>query len=323
MGPMRASPRGGHGEAPRGLTDFLVVGDCTLDVVIAPDHRPRRGGDAPARIRLGPGGQGANVAVRLARLSHGVRLLAAMADDPPGRLLRQALKRERVSLLPMPARRTALVAVLLDPAGERTMLSDRQPLAGAPPPAAIAGAGWVHCSGYALLDDTTGDALAAAFGARPHAVRLSVGGGSLPPQRAPVARFRERLRTATPQLCLFSQDEASALLGQPASAPEAAARLAELADVMVVTAGPHGAVAAVGRRLVAAPAIELTGPVVDATGAGDAYAALLIARLAAARWPPTPAGLHRAMIAAGRLGSRVARVAGAQGWVAGERRPEA
>ena len=300
---------------------FAVVGDSTLDIVVVPDRRGRHAGDVPAQIRLGPGGQAANVAVRLARRGESVRLVAPLADDLAGRLLRDALEEDGVSIAPLPARRSAAVAVLLDAGGERTMLSDRQPLAAAPAAAALADVDWVHCSGYALLDDATGDALAAALGARPSSVRLSVGGGSLPPERALVARFRARLRSAAPQVCLLSRSEAGAMIGRMSpSALEAAAQLATLADVVVVTAGADGSAATLGGELMTAPPAVTPGAVVDATGAGDAYAAALIARLAAASWPPRPGQLRRAMAAAGRLGARVARVAGAQGRVAGERR---
>jgi sugar/nucleoside kinase (ribokinase family) len=300
---------------------FAVVGDCTLDIVVVPERRRRHAGDVPARIRLGPGGQAANVAVRLARRGESVRLVAPLADDLAGRLLREGLEREGVSIVPLPSPRSAVVAVLLDAGGERTMLSDRQPLAAATAAAAVAGVEWVHCSGYALLDDATGDSLAAALGARPTSVRLSVGGGSLPPQRTRVARFRARLRSARPQLCILNRDEAGAMLGRASPpAPEAATRLASLADVVVVTAGADGSAAMLGgERLTGLPS-NVAGPVLDATGAGDAYAAALIARLASASWPPRPGQLRRAMAAAGLLGARVARVAGAQGRVGGERR---
>jgi sugar/nucleoside kinase (ribokinase family) len=300
---------------------FAVVGDCALDIVIVPDRRRRPAGDVPARIRLGPGGQAANVAVRLARLGRPVRLVAPLADDLAGSLLRDALEQEGVAVARVPAPRSAAVAVLLDAGGERTMLSDRQSLSAPAAAAALAGAEWVHCSGYALLDDAAGDALAAALRARPLSVRLSVGGGSVPPQRGKVARFRARLRSAAPQLCILSRDEAAALVGRPSrSASDAAARLAALADVVVVTAGADGSAATLAGRTLIAPPADVGMPMVDATGAGDAYAAALIARLAAAPWPPRPGELRRAMAAAGRLGARVAGVVGAQARVAGEPR---
>lgn len=299
---------------------FVVVGDCTLDITVTPAHRPHRAGDAPALIHLGPGGQAANVAVRLARLGREVRLVAPLADDPAGRLLREALARDRVAVSALGATRSSMVAVLLDSNGERTMLSDRQSLS-AVNHATLAGAGWLHCSGYALLDDAAGDLLARRLAARRRGVRLSVGGGSLPSERAPVARFRARLRSVGPQLCLLSRDEAAALIGRrPRTAARAAVALAGLADAVIVTAGGDGSAAVLHDQLVTVRPAAVPGSVVDATGAGDAYAAAVIAALSRGPWPPSPAQLRRAMAAGGRLGARVSRVAGAQGRVAGERR---
>lgn len=321
---MRASPPGGHGEASPRLTRFAVLGDCTLDIAIAPEARRRHGSDVPARIRLGPGGQAANVAVRLARMGgrSSVRLVAAMADDSAGRLLAEALSSDRVELAAVPTAHSSTVAIIVDTTGERTMLSDRQSLPAVAAAAALASADWVHCSGYALLDDETGDELAVALGGRPASVRLSVGGGSLPPEPRRVARFTARLRAAGPQLCLLSRDEAAAVLGRSTPLPtrRAVAMLAGLAEVVVVTDGARGSTATFGGRISTAAPGAAVGRVVDTTGAGDAYAAAMIARLASRSWPPSAAQLHRAMASGARLGARVARVAGAQGRVIGERR---
>jgi sugar/nucleoside kinase (ribokinase family) len=52
---------------------------------------------------------------------------------------------------------------------------------------------------------------------------------------------------------------------------------------------------------------------VDATGAGDAYVAALIARLLGTDWPPDVTMLRDAMERGTREGGLVARVVGAQG----------
>ena len=69
------------------VTEFVVIGDLSLDIVVAQSGPAREGSDVPATIRIGPGGQGANVAVRLARQGASARLVAPCADDPAGRLL--------------------------------------------------------------------------------------------------------------------------------------------------------------------------------------------------------------------------------------------
>ncbi|MEX1157123.1 MAG: carbohydrate kinase family protein [Chloroflexota bacterium] len=322
---MRATPPGGLGEGPAddagSLMRVAVVGDCTLDVTARTDAPPIVGGDVPAQISLGPGGQGGNVAVRLARAGIGVRLAAAIADDAAGQLLASALEAEGVALARLPADRSGTVVALLDAAGERAMLSDRVTLDSRPIGSAVAGAEWVHCSGYPLADDATGDALAALLGALPAAVRVSMGGGSLPDDPDRARRVRARIEAAGVRLLVLSRDEAGALLARNLpSLPAAADALAGTFPdaIVVVTGGALGSSAAGRGFALSVPAQDPAVPVVDATGAGDAYAAGLIGRLLDVAWPPDVAALRAAMEAGSRLGGLVSRVRGAQGSVAGE-----
>ncbi len=280
---------------------FAVIGDCLLDVTAAPSGPIAPAGDAPARVELGPGGQAANVAVRLARRGAAVRLVAPIAEDAAGRLLREALAADRIELVPLASERSGTVVVLLDEAG-RTMLSQRAPY---PPSAAavvseaIADAGWIHCSGYVLLD-AKGAAVAAALAARRGGTVLSVGGCAVAPTQR--GTFRDVLTLARPDLLVLNHDEAASL-GPGFS--------------MVIT-DPGGSSATIGEMEIRVPATRGAG--VDATGAGDAYAAALIACLADGRWPSNEAQLREAMQAAAALASLVAGVAGAQAAVAGEER---
>ncbi|HEX5578201.1 MAG TPA: PfkB family carbohydrate kinase [Candidatus Limnocylindria bacterium] len=307
------------------MTVFGVVGDLSLDIVVAQSGPRREGSDAPAKIRIGPGGQAANVAVRLARQGADAALIAPMADDPAGRLLREALLAEHVALRALPSTRTAAVIALLDAVGERTMLSDRQTLNPSTVEPLLEGLDWIHCSGYPLLDDRTGDELAGLLGDRGAKARLSVAGGSVPPEPARVARFRGRLERARPDLLVMSGDEADALLGgRPARALAAAAALQPLAAVVIVTVGAEGSAGVSRGMRLEAPAPSLPGPMLDATGSGDAFAAALLVTLAGAkprRWPPAVDLLSAALEAGNRLGAEVSRVLGAQGRVEGEAVP--
>ncbi len=282
---------------------IAVIGDCLLDISVRRAGPIRTAADAPAVIRPSPGGQGANVAVWLARRGAAVRLVAPMADDAAGRLLREALDAEGVELAALPAARTGSVVALLDADGERTMLSDRPSLVVDALADLLADADWVHVSGYALRD-AAGPTLARALAALPADVRVSVGGGSLPPGDEAV-RFAELLRVAQPDLLILSRDEADALEQHPST-------------LTVVTAGRDGSTAWGPRSGgVHVDAQWLDRPATDTTGAGDAYAAALIDELAhLMAWPPRVAELERAMQAASRLGAEVTRVDGAQGRLA-------
>jgi ribokinase len=298
---------------------YLVIGDATVDVTVAPSRPMRRGGDVTAVIRLGPGGQGANVAVRLARGGAMVTLAAPIAEDAGGRLLREWLSADGVSLASMAATRTAVVVALLDASGDRSMLSDRQTIDPGGVSAAFGGVDWIHVSAYALIDDRDGDALGKALGTRPASARLSVAGGSIAPEPAIVARFLRRLDGARPDLLVVSRDEAAALLGGPPQLARRAARdLAKRAQLVVVTAGSAGSAASIGGEIHEASAPELPGPTLDATGAGDAYLAALVSRLSSDAWPPGLEILREAMVAGSRAGALVARVVGAQAPIEGE-----
>jgi sugar/nucleoside kinase (ribokinase family) len=301
------------------VSGFVVVGDATLDVTVAPSRPARFGGDVEAVIRLGPGGQGANVAVRLARRGERVSLVAPIAADAGGRLLNDALTADRVDIVPLPATRTAVVVALLDADGERSMLSDRQAIDAEYVARASADAGWIHVSAYALLDDANGDGLSGVLAQRGRETRLSLAGGSVPPEPATVARFLRRVATLRPDLMVISGEEAAAILGRPSeTAADAASRLAGNATVVTVTAGSAGSAATVGGAILEVRAPELSQPALDSTGAGDAYVAALVSRLAAGAWPPAEPALRAAMEEGSRAGALVSRVVGAQARVAGE-----
>lgn len=304
---------------------IAVLGDCLLDVTLRPDGPMRAGGDTPARIRLGPGGQGANVAVRLARRGASVRLVAPMADDLGARLLREALDRDAVNVAPLPAARTGSVVALLDADGERTMTSDRAALDATTLPELLEDADWVHVSGYALRDSVGSD-VAATLATLPEATRVSIGGGSVPPDGSVANAFLALVDRARPNLLLLARSEAAALVSADAEpmqlAGSLAARFGE--TLVIVTSGAEGSVAA-GSGLdapFAVPGLDDAAPVIDTTGAGDGYAAALIDELAhLGTWPPSADQVRGAMRAASRLGGLVARVDGAQGRVEGEAAP--
>jgi len=303
-----------------------VVGDCTLDVTVRPSEATRPGGDVPAQIRLGPGGQGGNVAVRLARAGLGVRLATAIGDDAAGRLLRTALLAEGVELAGPSSGRSGTVVALVDSGGERAMLSDRVPLSPRAAAAACAGVEWVHCSAYPLADDNGGDELAAILGALPREVRISVGGGSMPRDADRAARVRGRVTTAGMRLLVLGREESAALLDRDLpSLPAAADALSRAfpGSIAVVTGGVLGSSAAGPGFALSVPAQDPADPMVDATGAGDAYLAGLIGGLLDAAWVPGAPALRAAMESGSRLGGLVSRVTGAQARVDGEPRPAA
>ena len=313
-----------------------VIGDCLFDVSARALATAVPGGDAPAEIELLSGGQAANMAVRLARRGVRVRLIAPVGEDAAGALLRKQVAEDGVELATLPVARTGLVLALLDPEGERTMYSSRTPL-----PRGVTvrhdlqrqltGVDWVHVCGQALADSGGGQAVAAVVGGLPGGVRRSADTGSLPADEAGLKRYRDRLSASGASLLFAGEAAARTLLASVArlQAPSTPSTLAALAGAVeatlkiasIVTGGASGSAASVGGVSAAVAAYAPDAPVVDATGAGDAYAAAVIDRLAREAWPPSAEVIRSAMLAGSELGSRVARVRGAQGLVLGERAP--
>lgn len=289
-----------------------VIGDALLDVHVTLSSAVRPGADTPASVRLEPGGQGANLAVRLARRGVDVRLTCALGDDVAGTTLRGALAADCVDLRPIPVDATGTVVVIGGPNGERTMLSQRVSLVQHLEATSLEDASWLVLSGYLLLEPDA-SRLAQLVTA---SERRMVIGCALEPAQA--EDWTAALRALRPSLVVLNRDEASILDRHSTDAALLAVRLAGDLDAVVVVTEANGACAAVGDRVTRASAPD-GEPATDTTGAGDAFAAVLIAGLLDETWPPAGDSLERGMAAATRVASAVARTPGAQGRVAGER----
>jgi sugar/nucleoside kinase (ribokinase family) len=287
----------------------VVVGDLNTDVVAVLDGAPAPGSDRPAVIRARGGGAGANVAVHLARLGVPVVLAGCVGDDQAGTALVAELAAEgvRSSVRAVPGRATGTIVSLVEPDGQRSMLADRGANLDLRPddvPRPVRG-GHLHLSGYTLLDPGPRAAGLAALAA-------ATGAGATisldPASTGPLARYgvdRWLADTAGATILLPNADEVRLLTG--CADPEVAGRaLAARYPIVAVSLGADGALWASGDVLVHRPAHPTV--VIDTTGAGDAFAAgLLAAWLADPSVDPAralDAGLARAAEAVRRAGAR-------------------
>jgi sugar/nucleoside kinase (ribokinase family) len=105
---------------------LVCVGDLLVDVV-ARHHRPIRiGTDTASHITLRVAGSAANVAAAGADLRIASRLVTAVGDDELGRLAVAALQHRGVDVTAeVVGTPTGCIVVLVDAAGERTMLTQR------------------------------------------------------------------------------------------------------------------------------------------------------------------------------------------------------
>jgi ribokinase len=287
----------------------VVVGDVATDVVARLSGDPAPGSDRPASIRTRGGGAGANVAVHLAQLGTPVLLAGCIGDDAAGAGLVAELTAAGVGLAlrTVPGAPTGTIVSLVEPDGQRSMLADRGANLDLRPddvPAPTPG-GHLHVSGYTLLDPGPRTAgLAARAAALAAGCTVSVD----PASTGPLAAYgvdRWLADTAGATVLLPNADEARLLAGC-ADVTDAARLLAERHPVVAVSLGADGALWASGEVLVHRPAHP--ADVVDTTGAGDAFAAgLLAAWLADPAGDPAlalDAGLSRAAQVVMRLGAR-------------------
>ncbi len=299
----------------------MVVGDLVTDVLAVLPGPPTPGTDTAATIRVTGGGQAANTAAWLGEQGVPTTLVATVGDDAPGRERVAELAGAGVdcAVRKVPGVPTGTLVVLAGPA-ERTMLSDRgaaDHLRPADVDRALdraTGARHLHLSGYPLLGAGSRAAgrrsLAAA---RARGLRTSVDAASAGPLRdTGAARFLDWVRGV--DLLLANADEA-AVLAAPLTAardPAAQARaLTAYAGAVVVKLGPAGAVWAGGAHAqaggVGTPVVRASAPrvpVVEPTGAGDAFAAGLLAAWLAGGDP------QAALRAGVRLGARAVSAPG-------------
>lgn len=269
---------------------IIVVGDIVTDVLAILTDPLAPGSDTPAAVRLAGGGQAANTAAWLAWQGTPVTLVGTVGDDDAGRARLAELSGcgVRCVVRPCPELPTGTVIVLVRD-GERTMVTERGAnlrLAPGDVDLALAGttdARHLHLSGYPLLDaESRAAGLRALAAARDHGLTTSVDAGSAEPlRRVGPAAFQDWVRGA--DLLLANAEEAAVLAEHP-DPREAARRLATITRHAVVKRGAQGAVwAQDSGEIFEATARRV--PVQDVTGAGDAFAAGLLAAWAAGADP--------------------------------------
>jgi sugar/nucleoside kinase (ribokinase family) len=247
------------------MTEVVVYGTAAADVVLRVPSLPRPG-DHIAAEPLGwrLGGSSANIACGLAAAGHVVQLVGpvgtdALAESVVAELTRLRVRTDRLIRIDVPSPRAL---ILLDPDGERTILViDHRAETGAFPiddPPSVDSADCIYVESYerfsSIVADRSPDALVVAAppsgGSRSWPADLVVGSERQYPEEWLASPFERALPLAGPRL-----------------------------RWVIVTRGRRGA-DAYGRdgswHVDARPARQ-----VDATGAGDAFAAGLIAGLLA------------------------------------------
>ncbi|HET8588004.1 MAG TPA: carbohydrate kinase family protein [Nakamurella sp.] len=285
------------GSRPR----VVVVGDLGLDVLSRATDRVVPGHDTRAATTIVPGGAGANTAAWLARCGAEVTLIARIGDDHAGRTAAAGLAAAGVDcrLTVDPELPTCCIVVVVEPDGERTMLSDRGANARLDPAdldlSGLPGGSHLHLSGYPLLDASSRAAGLAALAA----ARAAGWTTSVDPQSAThlagvgPSAFLDWIGGV--DLLLPNESELE-MLGGVAGALQAVGAVA-------CTHGSRGASWHTAGESVTVPAIPVRQP--DSTGAGDAFNAGVLAAWLSGAAPRDAllAGVRAGSAAAAQLGA--------------------
>jgi ribokinase len=256
--------------------DVVVVGDVMLDVSVEAGQL-ERGGDVHGDVVIRPGGGGANAAVWAAHAGAGVRFHGRIGDDVPGRILSEALEERGVepALARDPDASTGSLLVVHS-GGTRSMVADRGANARLSPddfPERLK-TGAVLVSGYLLFHPDSEPAARAALD-RAEAAYTGIDAASWPLIRDYGA---DRFLKATSRATILLANEEEARILAPGD-PDASARdLSRSYPVAVIKLDGGGAI--VGKDGVATRVEGRTVEPVDPTGAGDAFAGVLLTRLA-------------------------------------------
>jgi ribokinase len=285
---------------------ILVVGDINTDILAVLRGPLAAGSDTPAEIHVTGGGSAANTAAWLAAVGTPVTLAGAVGADPAGeaRLAELAAAGVRLAVRRIPGAGTGTV-VVLSADHDRSMLTDRGANRLLTPSdvdhaLATVDAVHVHVSAYPLLDEPSRPAgLHALAAALASGRTASVDAASAAPlRRAP--DFLDRVRGI--DLLVANADEARVLAGS--AEPAALVEKAGVAAAVVKLGGDGAAYADRAGETTRVDAAKVT--VVDATGAGDAFAAGFLSAWLAGAGPEGAlrAGVELGARAVGRAGAR-------------------
>lgn len=289
------------------------MGDLLLDVTVLYDPGSGELDTGPEAVQIWPGGSAANFAVYAARLGADVRYISRVGRDWAGEMLVRSLTSEGIATC-VPAieeEPSGRVLVMVDPEGHRRMWS--YPGASATlsvqdlDPDWFKGIDAFHLTGYSLLREGPRAATLEALRlARLHGtpfLTLDPNPPHLIDDYGP-RRFREVITGLRFEALFPNLDEGRLLTGL--DNPEDVARdLLEVSPLVALKLGGDGCLVARGEQLFHAAAGK-PGQVVDATGAGDAFAAAFVVEYLDSRDP------HKAADSANRLAAQVVSRLGAR-----------
>jgi ribokinase len=264
---------------------IIAVGDLVWDVLAKPNGILLPDGDTTGRIALSPGGSAANVAVWIARVGMPAAFVGMVGADVFGDMVVADLEREGVTAyVPRTADHdTGVILVLIDRAGQRSMVTnqgaDFHLLPENLPEQALKSCVHVHITAWSLFaDPPRAAALRAAQIAHAAGATVSFDPASYQMIRELGHDKFERITADLPCDILFPNRDEGEALTRERDPHTIAQELHERYDEAVVALKLDRDGCYVLSKDHAQHYPTGDGPVVDATGAGDAFDAAFLAR---------------------------------------------
>jgi len=278
-----------HADAPV-RPDIVVLGIFAADLAFRAQRLPRIGETLLGEsFQLGAGGKGSNQAVAAARAGGAVRLITRIGDDAFGQLALDTWRREGIDTTHarvIAGQSTGAAFIFVSQAtGDNAIIVNAGAASGlGPADIDAAQQAFEHAAVFLAQLEQPVDAVLAGLRAARRRGAITI----LNPAPAPASDLGDELFG----LCDFitpNEAEAEALtgiaIGSIDDARAAAARLlARGARCAVITLGSRGVLLQDAAHSVHVPAID-AGPVVDTTGAGDAFNGAFAVALAERRTP--------------------------------------
>jgi ribokinase len=270
-----------------GRRPLVVVGDFAWDVLIRTGSALQAGGDTVGEVQLAPGGSAANAAVWARRCGLPTAFVGMVGRDRFGSLAQENLRDESIeAVLPTtPEHLTGSVAVWIDHSGQRSMVSgkgaDHALLPRDLPRDLIASARHLHLSGWSFFDDPPRAAVReAAHLARRAGATISLDPGSFQMiESMGVDAFVAATADLGIDVFFPNAEEAATLTGEQEPTRMAAALRERYGGASVAlkldAAGAYVLRSGDARGTAIAPKVNR---LVDATGAGDAFAGAYLSR---------------------------------------------
>ncbi len=241
------------------------------------EHMPLGSKHYVDEVTVATGNNSVNAAVTFARQRLPVKLVSTLGDDSPGSHVLASLDKEHIDTSEVEVdqkAQTSFSTILLAPNGERTILDF--------PGTAKISSEQIEAIDY---DETEGWVYVSSLGSMTNLKKLI--------KSASKAGYKVAFNPASFELkhiqetadllediTLFAvnKEEAKLFVGGDTT-KELAKKLAEIVPYVLVSDGPRGAVATDGKTLVKAGLYEDV-PVIDRTGAGDAFTSGFVCRIA-------------------------------------------